>query len=79
MTPADKDAAVLRVLRTATEPLGPTRIGEMVNAPWSCGEVNGYGCRLGRFGFSAAIVPICRRIGAVRHAGGKYTAPLAKD
>ena len=64
----ERDAAVLAVLISADAPLGPTEIGVRVNASWST-----YGGPHG--GKSAAIVPVLRRIGAIRTGAGKYTKP----
>lgn len=69
-TADERDEQVLSVLRAATEPLGPTEIGRRIGQDWST-----YG-RL-HWGDSAAVTPVLRRIGAVRHAGGLYTAPEA--
>ncbi|MDB5937493.1 MAG: hypothetical protein JWQ01_4837 [Massilia sp.] len=65
----DRNAKVRAVLLAATEPLGPSRIGELINEKWSCYRVSSaisrQGAAIGREGKSAAITPICRRIGAV--------------
>jgi hypothetical protein len=67
-TPEQKNALVLAVLKATTRPLGPTAIGDNIPGkawngdPWSP--------------MSAAIVPVLRRIKAVRHPGGRYTAPV---
>jgi hypothetical protein len=58
----ERNAKVRAVLLAATEPLGPSRIGELVNEKWSCFNT---GPTTGKYGLSAAITPICRRIGAV--------------
>lgn len=68
-TAAERNEQVLAVLRAATEPLGPSEIGRRVGKPWSLYDHSG------QFGSSAAVTPVLRRIGAVRHKGGKYTAP----
>lgn len=57
-----RNEAVRAVLLDAIEPLGPSRIGELVNEGWSC-YIRGR--TVGSAGKSAAITPICRRIGAV--------------
>lgn len=67
----ERNEQVLAVLRAATEPPGPTEIGRRIGQRWSTYE------RL-HWGNSAAVTPVLRRIGAVRHAGGLYTAPEAK-
>lgn len=63
-TAQERNAAVLAVLKAATEPLGPTEIARRINQPW-CPQ-------------SPAIMPVLRRIGAVRHPGGLYTKPEQK-
>ena len=69
-TPEQKNALVLTVLRAATDPLGPTAIGKQIpSRSWES--------RTPYHPMSAAITPVLRRINAVRHPGGKYTAPLA--
>lgn len=65
-SPAERDAAVLAVLKRATEPLGPSEVGRRIGQPWCC---------YGAYGTSAPVTPVLRRVGAVRHRGGKYTAP----
>jgi hypothetical protein len=65
--PEERNAKVRAVLLAATEPLGPSEIGARIGEPWSCWDKWS--------GKSAAITPICRRIGAVG-INGKYT--LAK-
>lgn len=60
-----KAAAVLRVLQRAEGPIGPTEIARRVNEPW-CG---------GTLTQSSAVMPYLKRIGAVRHDGGLYSAP----
>ena len=64
----DRDEKVRAVLEAATEPLGPTEISRRINAPWCC-------CG------SSAIVPVLRRIGAVKVAGrfGKYRMPASNQ
>lgn len=68
-----RNEAVRAVLLAATGPLGPSHIGELVNEGWSCYS---RGRTIGRDGKSAAITPICRRIGAV---GIKGKWALASD
>lgn len=67
-SPAERDAAVLAVLKEATQPLGPSEIGRRIGQPWCC---------YGSWGASAPVTPVLRRVGAIRHRGGKYTAPEA--
>lgn len=63
MTPAEKDAAVLAVLKAATKPLTPYQITRHAK--------HDHGIVLRSFD----ALPACARINAVRHPGGKYTAP----
>ena len=61
---------VLTCLRAAQQPLGPTEIGRRIGgAAWG----NSYGSTP----LSPDINHVLKRIKAVRHAGGKYTAPDA--
>ena len=63
----DRNAAVLVVLNSTKAPLGPTEIARRINQPW---------CKYGQSAFlSSAISPILKRIKAVRHNGGEWTAP----
>ena len=57
VTAADRNAQVLAVLNTATEPLSPSQIAQAVNQPW---------CMEGHFPSTAAISTVCKRIGAVK-------------
>jgi hypothetical protein len=59
-TAEERNEKVRAVLLTATSPLGPTEIGRRIGEPWSC--YSGYG-------LSAAITPVCRRIGAIGEKG----------
>lgn len=62
---AEREAQVTAVLASATEPLGPTEIGRRVNKMWSVD--------FSSIGRSSPVLAVLRRIGAVRHPGGKYT------
>lgn len=62
-----RNEKVRAVLRAATHPLGPTEIARRIGEKWCC---DGYP-------LSSAIVPICRRIGAVG-VNGQYTLPPEK-
>jgi len=73
-TAQEKNEQVLAVLRAATKPMGPTEIAIRIKQPWCC--VWGFGPSPAVFGSSAVITPVLRRIGAVRHNGGKYTMPV---
>ena len=66
ITAQEKNNLVMAVLLAAKEPLGPTEIARRVAHPWFF---------LGCDGQSSAISPVLKRIGAVRHNGGKYTMP----
>ncbi len=68
VTTKERETAVLAVLNAAVIPLGPSEIGARIGASWSS-----YGGPTG--GKSAAVVPVLRRLGAVRTAGGKYIKP----
>jgi len=65
-TTEERNAAVLAVLKDASEPLGPTEIARRIGQPW---------CVFGRYAQSSAVSPILKRIGAIRHNGGEYTSP----
>ena len=67
MTADQRNAIVRAVLAHASEPMGPSDIARKVGQSWCVHECN--------FPNSSAIVPVLRRIGAVRHSGGKYTSP----
>ncbi|KQR62627.1 hypothetical protein [Acidovorax sp. Leaf160] len=60
-TTEERNQQVLAVLNAASEPIGPTEIAYRVRRDWAYN--------------SAPIVPVLRRIGAVRHPGGRYTKP----
>lgn len=70
-TPADfaerarREEAVRRVLLDSVSPIGPTDIARQIGEPWCC---TSWGAAQ-----SAPINPILKRIGAVRHKGGRYT------
>ena len=57
VTTADRNAQVLAVLNTATEPLSPSQIAQAVNQPW---------CMEGCYANTALISTVCKRIGAVK-------------
>ena len=67
MSKDDRDDKVRKILAAATEAIGPTEIARRIGEDW---------CGGGKFGYplSNAIVPILRRIGAVKVEGkfGKY-------
>ena len=67
MSKDDRDNKVHEILATATEALGPTEIARRIGEDW---------CGGGKFGYplSSTIVPILRRIGAIKAEGqfGKY-------
>jgi len=67
MSKDDRDNKVLAVLAAANEPLGPTEIARRIGEEWCFGGEYGYPS-------SSQIVPILRRIGAVKADGafGKY-------
>ena len=69
MTAEERNSAVLAVLNAATGPIGPTDIARQIDAEWCC-----YGTPR-NYPQSSVITPVLRRIGAVRHKGGKYTKP----
>ncbi len=66
VTAAERNAAVLAVLLSRSEPIGPTDIARAIGEPW---------CVWDFYPASSAITPVLRRIGAVRHKGGLYTKP----
>jgi hypothetical protein len=51
---------VRKVLLAALGPMGPTEIGRQIGESWCC---------YCNYGISAAITPVCRRIGAVGEKG----------
>lgn len=71
----ERNQKVLDVLNAATEPLSPSDIGNKINEPW-CMDVY-----MGRnYPKTAAISPVCKRVGAVRadvekFGFGKWWAP----
>jgi hypothetical protein len=71
MTAAEKNNKVLVVLAGAKFPMGPTEIAREIREAWCCYDVE----RWYATAQSAPITPILKRIGAVRHQGGKWTAP----
>lgn len=62
---ARREEAVRCVLRSFTTPIGPTDIARQIGEPWCA---TSWGAAQ-----SAPINPILKRIGAVRHKGGRYT------
>ena len=66
-TAEDRNAAVLAVLKSAKVPLNPTEIARLIDAPW---------CKHSNYYMPSAINPILKRIKAMRHNGGEYTAPI---
>lgn len=62
--PEERAQQVSYVLRTATEPLGPTEIARRINRAW---------CVMGEYPQSAPVVVVLRRIGAKNPKPGKYT------
>jgi hypothetical protein len=66
----ERDRKVLKVLQDAAEPLGPTEIARRVGEEW-CAPKGGYP-------LSAAITPICRRLG-LPSVRGKYSAPKVES
>lgn len=69
---AERNEQVLAVLMVATEPIGPTDIARQINADW-CRFV---GDQSGKFYYqSAPVSMVLKRIGAVRHPGGKWSKP----
>ena len=59
-TAEERNAKVRKVLLAAPGPMGPSEIGRRIGESW-------FAC--GNFGISAAITPVCRRIGAVGDKG----------
>lgn len=75
LSKVDRDNKVRAVLAAAEGPLGPTEIARQIGEAWCGGGNHGYP-------LSSAIVPVLRRIGAVKAEGlfGKYIkAPSAAD
>jgi hypothetical protein len=70
----EREAQVLDVLAHAKEPLGPAWIGAVIGKPWC--SVGFLGCE---GGLSASVHTVLKRIGAVRHKGGKYTKPEGQE
>jgi len=63
----DRIEKVLAVLKAADQPLGPSEIGRRIGEPW---------CFCGRWGMSAPITPLLRKIpGVVRTDRGHYSLP----
>lgn len=60
-----RDRAVLKVLQEAKEPIGPSEIARRINQPWCVDDTGNP--------LSSRITPILRRIGAVRHAAGRWS------
>ena len=60
-----RNQRVREVLLASGKVLGPTEIARRIDEDWCCGRY----C----VPSSAAIVPILRRIGAMRHPGGLYS------
>ena len=56
-----RNEKVRAVLRNALQPMAPSAIAAAIGEPWCC---------CGIYGISAAISPVCKRIGAVRVKGG---------
>jgi hypothetical protein len=59
-TAEERNEKVRKVLLAAPGPMGPTEIGRRIGESW---------CSYGNYGLSAAITPVCRRIGAVGEKG----------
>lgn len=79
-TTTQRNEAVLAVLRGSENPIGPSDIARQINLPWSMvnmREVPQKGDRV--WPNSGSISVVLKRIGAVRHEGGKYTAPVRRD
>lgn len=72
-TPAEREAAVLAVLKNSAKPVGPSEIGRRIGQSWCCYQ--GDNGEPSMWGQSSSITPVLRRIGAVRHKGGLYTKP----
>lgn len=64
-----RNAAVRRVLLATDRALTPSQIGKAVNEDWCV-----YGARTWREPITAAISPVCKRIGAVLVARGQWKA-----
>ena len=82
MNPAttQRNEAVLAVLRGRERPIGPSDIARQINLPWTMvnmREVPRPGDRV--WPNSGSISIVLKRIGAVRHEGGKYTVPVRCD
>jgi hypothetical protein len=59
-TAEERNEKVRKVLLAAPGPMGPTEIGRRIGESWCC---------YGNYGISAAITPVCRRIGATGEKG----------
>ena len=71
-TAAERNAAVLAVLKAAERPLSPSEIASRVNQPWCCD---------GNYPKTSAISPVCARIHAVQadceqFGFGKWLKPV---
>lgn len=78
-TIAQRNEAVLAILRGREHPIGPSDIARQINLPWTMvnmREVPRPGDRM--WPNSGSISIVLKRIGAVRHEGGKYTAPVRR-
>jgi hypothetical protein len=72
-TTAERNAAVLAVLKASDIPLSPSEIASKIRQPWCFDEP--------RFPKTAPISRVCKRIGAVQAAPedygfGKWFAPV---
>ncbi len=68
MSKDDRDRKVRAVLEAAEGPLGPTEIARRIDESWCGGPSSGYPR-------SSAIVPVLRRIGAVKAEGAYLMRP----
>ena len=72
MAKDDRDEKVIAILRTSSLPLGPTEIARRIGEAW-CGGLSH------QYPSSSAIMPVLRRIGAVKEDGvGRYSLPDAE-
>jgi hypothetical protein len=62
-----RNAAVTRVLRAAGKPLTPSEIALAIREPW-CVYDDGPHTK------TAAVSPVCKRIGAINEGRGKWAA-----
>lgn len=72
MNALERNKKVLAVLYAAKWPIGPTDIAREIREGWCCYDI----LRWHATACSAPITPILKRIGAVRHKGGKWSAPV---